>query len=121
MRLRPAPCARVLHWLLVRGGRRTRLWPPGRRIRRPDTGLPRWPGRASRQDARPGHAGQTGHRPPGRTASPALAHDSTRPARAVYVNWARRAAVTLRVRPEEIVARYSWHGSWHGSPAEPVQ
>lgn len=33
----------------------------------------------------------------------------------------RPAAVTRRVRHEEIVARYSWHGSWHGAPAQPVQ
>ena len=36
-------------------------------------------------------------------------------------SWGTLAAVTLRVRHEEIVACYSWHGSWHGVPAEPVQ
>ena len=36
-------------------------------------------------------------------------------------SWDTLAAVTLRVRHEEIVARCSWHGSWHGAPAEPVQ
>ena len=36
-------------------------------------------------------------------------------------SWGTLAAVTPRVRHEEIVARYSWHGSWHGAPAEPVQ
>ena len=46
---RPAPCARVLHELLVRGQRRTGLWLPGQRFWRRDAGLPRWPGPASRQ------------------------------------------------------------------------
>ena len=48
-----------------------------------------------------------------------------RPAEAALVSgeWPlqRPAAVTPRVRHEEIVARYSWHGSWHGAPAQPVQ
>lgn len=37
------------------------------------------------------------------------------------MSWAPLTAVTFRVRHEEIAARYSWHGSWHGAPAERVQ
>jgi|GEM_PF-432461 hypothetical protein len=48
-------------------------------------------------------------------ASPALAHNGTRPARAVYVNWARLAAVTPRVRHERsrLVTRGTGRGTAH--------
>ena len=43
------------------------------------------------------------------------------PGVAPTASWGTLTAVTLRVRHEEIVARYSWHGSWHDAPAQPVQ